>query len=140
VITLKFCALEFTPDGAVTRFPDGTEIGAHPHANAHYHVIAHRLGYGDDILRFCQEHEFAHSFVAERLLDRPSVVLSALAHGTQFSGRNAAFEELTAQAFQRWLRANERPIISGVKWDEMKADALELLGGGEHVGTSSRHR
>jgi hypothetical protein len=128
VISLKFCTLEFTDDGAVTRFPDGTEIVAHPHpGNHHYNVISHRLGYGDDILRFCQEHEFAHSFVAERLLDRPSVVLSALAHGTVLSGRNAAFEELTAQAFQRWLRANERPIISGVKWDEMKADALELL-------------
>jgi hypothetical protein len=85
------------------------------------------LGYGDDILRYCQEHEFAHSFVAERLLDRPSMVLSALARGAVVSGRVATFEELTAQAFQRWIKAHERPIISGVKWDALKTDALTLL-------------
>jgi hypothetical protein len=130
LIQLRYCTLEFTPDGAVTRFPDGTEIGAHPHpGNHHYHVISHRLGYGDDVLAYCREHELCHSLVEERLHDRPSRVLWALAHGSTLSGRDAAYEELTAQTLQRWLRANERPIISGVRWDEIKRDALEMLDG-----------
>lgn len=44
------------------------------------------------------------------------------------SGRESVEEEIAAQVLQRWLRANERPIVSGVDWDAMKRDALELLG------------
>jgi hypothetical protein len=43
------------------------------------------------------------------------------------SGYRSAYEEIAAQTFQRWLRANERPIVSGVDWDRLKAEALELL-------------
>jgi hypothetical protein len=128
VIRLKYATLTFTEWGCVTRFEDGTECPATPHPNMpHYHVVAHRLGYADDLLGYTREHEFAHSFLAERLHDAPSEVLWAVAHGKQLSGRAAAYEELASQAFQRWLRANERPLISGVKWDDLKRDALALL-------------
>jgi hypothetical protein len=36
---------------------------------------------------------------------------------------------VAAQTFQRWLRANERPICSGLDWDGLKRDALDLLNG-----------
>ena len=129
-ISLQFCDVFFTAWGAETIFPDGSRIGAYPHPEMpHYSVIAHRLGYQDDLLRYAQEHEFSHAYVEERLNQRPSQVLSALARGKPLAGPDAAYEEITAQVFQAFLRGNIRPIVSGVPWDRLKADALELLGG-----------
>lgn len=81
MITLRHCTIE-TVDGWLTtvRFPDGTSCEAAPHETPHYHVIAARCGYGDDIRAYSREHEFAHAFVEERLHGRPSGVLWALAH------------------------------------------------------------
>lgn len=129
-IRLRYCELRYEPNAWLcTVFPDGSEYGAHPHATPHYHVIAHRCGYGDDLWRYCLEHEFAHSFVCEWLRDRPSLVLSEMAAGRVPDPGQAVLEEMAAQQFQRWLRANERPIVSGVDWDGMKASALDLLDG-----------
>lgn len=127
MIQLRFCTLEFTDWGAQTTFDDTSSVDAVPHDTHHYAIISHRLGYGDDVLAYCQEHEFAHAFVAERLLDDRSIVLWGLAHGKPVPRGEGLFEEMAAQTFQRWLRANERPIISGADWDELKHDALELL-------------
>ena len=129
VIRLKYATLAYTPEGCTTTFQDGATADAAPHDLPHYHVVAHRLGYGDDLLAYCREHEFCHLFIEERLHDRPSLVLWSLAHGTTLSGSRAAYEEIAAQSFQRWLRANERPITSGVDWDGLKRDALRLLAG-----------
>jgi hypothetical protein len=127
VIQLAHCRIEMTPWGCVTRFPDGAEIGAYPHETCHYAVIAHRCGYGDDLLAYCQEHELAHALTQEFLHDRPSPILWALAHGKTPTGKEAAEEEMFAQAFQRWCRAQERPIIGGVPWDDWKARFLALV-------------
>jgi hypothetical protein len=127
IIPLQFCVVEWTQWGCVTRFADGAEAPSAPHDTPHYHVIAHRLGYGDETLAFCREHDFAHSFVEERLHGRASRVLVAAARGKPLTGPESAYEELAAQAMQAWLRANQRPIISGVNWDRLKAEALELL-------------
>jgi hypothetical protein len=130
VIQLRFCEIEFTDWGCETRFSDGGGIRAEPHPGLpHYHVISHRCGYGDDILRYCQEHEFCHAFVAEQLCGTVSHVLHTLAHGKKQNRGMVILEEMAAQQFQRWLRANERPIVSGANWDDLKRDALELLGG-----------
>lgn len=130
VIRLKHCCILPADWGCLTVFEDGTEVPSVPDwTGAHYAVISHRTGYGDDRLRYCIEHEVAHAFVAEKLYDEPSQVLWALAHGKPLSGKRAAYEEFMAQGFQRWLRANERPILGGVPWDDWKAEALELLGG-----------
>ena len=45
------------------------------------------------------------------------------------SGKEAAGEELMAQTLQRFLRAGERPIIGGVKWDDLRDRAARLLDG-----------
>jgi hypothetical protein len=136
LIRLKYSCIErIEPDlrfefgGVRVVFEDGAEVYGTPHTTPHYHVISHRLGYGDDLLSYCFEHEFAHLFVEERLFDRPSGVLYHLAHGKTLSGPESAYEECFAQAFQGWLRANQRPILSGVRWDELKDEALALLGG-----------
>jgi hypothetical protein len=109
-------------------FPDGAWVNAVPHDTHHYHVIAHRCGYEDDILAYCREHEFAHAFLEERLHDRPSQVLWRLAHHLPTDDRTHAYEEIATQAFQEWLRTARRPITSGVDWIRLKREALRLLG------------
>lgn len=110
-------------------FPDGRTLEAWPHPDQpHYHVIAHRLGYGDDLWAYALEHEFCHSFVCEEIGGRPSHVLRCLLNGTPADPLQAAQEEALTQAFQRWLRANERPILASVDWDGMKSRARSLLG------------
>lgn len=127
MIHLRYCTIE-TDDWLTTvRFDDGASCEAAPHETLHYRDITARCGYGDDIKAYAREHEFAHAFVEERLHDRPSRILYGLAHGAMMSGPDAAYEEIAAQAFQRWLRGNERPIIGGVNWDRLKAEAMELL-------------
>lgn len=128
IVSLAHCRIELTDWGCETRFHDGSSIGAHSHPDDHhYHVIAHRLGYDCDIERYCVEHEFCHSFVAEYLWDVASPVLWALAHDIEIGERDSIPEECLVQAFQRWLRANERPIIGGADWGLLKAMALEML-------------
>ena len=128
VIQLKHCAVELTDWGCTTRFKDGAEVSAYPHPELpHYSVISHRCGYGDDHLGYCQEHELMHSVCAEWFHDKPSEVLWAMAHGTMLNGKAAAYEEIVAQTMQRWVRANERPIISGINLDAFKKHVLTLL-------------
>jgi len=57
----------------------------------------------------------------------PSHVLWALAHGHEPHPGVAVLEEMGAHTVQRWLRANERPIVGSVDWDDLKACALALL-------------
>lgn len=125
---LKFCQVELVDQCVWTRFHDGTCYPATPHWTPHYLEITARLGYGDDVLAYCLFHEAAHSFVEEKLHNRPSSVLWALAHGTMLSGHDAAYEEAFAQMFQRWVHANELPIIGGIDWHSMKAEFLDLCG------------
>jgi hypothetical protein len=120
MIRLKYATVFFTDWGCQTSFDDGTSADAIPHDTHHYHVIANRLGYGDDVLAYCQEHELAHSFVEQHLYDRPSRVLWGVAHNRLLSGSAATYEELAAQHFQRFVRAHERPISSGVDWDGLR--------------------
>jgi hypothetical protein len=128
-ISLCFATVEYTAEGCVTRFDDGASFGALPHDTHHYAVIAHRTGYGDDLLAYCREHEVCHLIAEEALRGRPSAILWGLAHGQPVAPLEAVYEELAAQALQRWLRANERPIIGGVDWDEIKRYALAKLDG-----------
>lgn len=135
----------WTEQGALTVFPsaDGlyrlhgdaaysTEAYPHPDDH-HYHVIAHRCGYGDDLLAYCREHELAHALVAQCIgASRPSTVLW---HQARMLGPApvglSIFEEIAAQALQRWVRANERPILAGADWDAIK---LTFLGYAEALG------
>lgn len=128
-IQLRFASIERTESGCVTIFADGTRLNSIPHDTHHYHVIAHRCGYGDDVLAYCFEHDFCHSFVCEQLLYVRSDALYRSAIGKPVQDGVAAFEEMAVHTFQRWLRANERPIIGGVDWDALKRDALALLTG-----------
>jgi hypothetical protein len=128
LIRLRFCEVEWTEWGCQTRFTDGAFVNAVPHySDHHYYVIAHRLGYGDDVMRYCREHEFAHSFIAERLKGRTSHVLWTLSHKEVQDRGEVVYEEMAAQQLQRWIRAYERPIVSGANWDVLRSEAMALL-------------
>lgn len=126
MIRLRFCRLEFMPEGAVTTFGDGSSYGALPHDAPHYHAIAHRLGYEGDTLAYCQEHELAHHVIAEAFCSH-SPVIWALAHGEKPPAMIAAAEEALAMTLQRYVRTNEVPMIEGVDWHVLRARFLGLL-------------
>lgn len=127
MIYLRHASVEFTDWGCVSHFADGSSYPAQPHDSPHYHVVAHRLGYGDDLLHYTREHELAHHLWAEAMRDAPSRVLWALAHGEQPALPDAIEEEIGAQLLQRWVRANERPIVADVHWDALRARALSVM-------------
>ena len=114
--------------GCMSYFWDGTEYGAHAHDTHHYHVISHRSGYGDDIWKYAREHEVIHHLVGEYFFDAVSPIVWNLAHGLPISPEEAVKEEALVMLVQRWVRANERPIIGGFDWDALKERALGLLG------------
>lgn len=124
---LRGSTFEPTEFGCRTTFWDGKSAPSIPHDTHHYHVVSHRCGYGDDVMRYCREHDFVHSFLAERLLGKTSPVLWDVAHGIQPRDKWYVYEEATVQMFQRWLRANERPILADCDWDALKAEALAML-------------
>lgn len=134
-IGLRYVEIEWLPDGCTTRFLDGAHYEAQPHHTDDYSAIATRCGYrgvlAAERLRYAREHDFCHSFVAERIGGEDHSVcpiLWTLAHGKHLPPVNAARTEALVQMFQRWLRADERPIlIDGIDWWGMKRDALALL-------------
>lgn len=128
-IRTRFATVEPTPRGCITRFDDGSECASHDHPNdPHYRVISHRTGYGDDTARYALEHDVCHLLIEEALYGRPSRILHGLALGVPLHPKASVYEEMAAQSLQRWIRANERPIIGGVNWDALKDHAIRTLG------------
>ena len=127
MLQLKHASIKWTDYGCAVVI-DGKEVGAWPHPEmTDYHVIAARLGYQYDLLRYTREHELCHLIVEEWFYDRPSQILSAIANGKMLSGKTSAYEELMAQTLQRWVRTNERPLIGGVQWDDLKEWTLKAI-------------
>lgn len=102
-------------------------IEGHAHDTPHYYVIAHRCGYGDDLLRYAVEHDLFHAWLYEYMGIGESLVLNALVAGKDICPAFAAQEEALIQAVQTWVRANVRPIIGGIDWDKLKYDAFDML-------------
>jgi heat shock protein HspQ len=142
MLQLRYCSIEWTADGARVVFtgnrgpvPNGETVAC-PHAEQpHYHVIAHRCGYGDDVMAYCREHELAHAVISQELLEAPSLVLFGQAYELPVKPGHALLEEMAAQVLQRWVRANERPILAGHDWDAIKA---KFLGYVEHLNAELR--
>lgn len=127
-IILQHCTVVYTDAGCTVIFRDGASVDAVPHPQLpHYHVIAHRCGYGDDLMAYCREHEVCHALVAQWFYDGPSRVLQALARNGAHDHWQDIAEEIATQALQRFVRANERPIVGDVDWDGLKRRALEVL-------------
>lgn len=141
-IRINEATVTYTPDGAVTRYDDGSHYGAQPHDTPHYDEIARRCGYwtwsayrgqppadkrAAARLAYCREHEVCHHIVGGLFYGGHSPILWSLAHGSEVTAEAAALEEAMVMTVQRWIRANERPIIGGVDWDAVRRGALKAL-------------
>jgi hypothetical protein len=127
-IQFKYCWIDRTDYGCISTFNDGTFVKSCPHPELpHYAVVSHRMGSGDDLHEYAAIHDFCHHWTHEYLFSEPSPSLWGVAHRQPVPDRAAAYEEAVVMTFQRWLKTNERPIIAGVDWDDMKHKALKLL-------------
>lgn len=86
----------------VTRFPDGTEVHAHPQHGPEDEARARALGY-PDVGAMTFDHDQLHSLLAWALAHRCSPVLAALAEGSAATGEVAEAEEAMVLAVQRFL-------------------------------------
>lgn len=90
----------------VTRYPDGTEVHAHPQHGPGDVARAIALGY-PNVEYMTLDHDPLHTLLCQVLTGRPSPVLRAQAlRGPTPAGASA--EEELVLAAQRWL--NERRI------------------------------
>jgi hypothetical protein len=127
-IQFKYCWIDRTDFGCITRFFDGATVKSLPHPeDPHYTVIAHRTGCGDDLHRYAREHDAMHHLLAEWLFDAPSPGLWGVAHGKEVTPSEAAIEECGVHVLQAWVRCSQEPIISGVDWHSLKHKAVKLL-------------
>jgi hypothetical protein len=118
---LRFVCLAFTPQGAISYFPDGSKFGALPHSDEpHYQYLAYRYGHNGDTVAYCQVHEACHHLIAESF-NSHSPVIHALAHGEKPSAMIAAAEEALAMTLHRYITVGEPPMIEGVPWPDLKA-------------------
>lgn len=123
---LRFASLDFTDEGAVSHFPDGSSWGALPHDEPHYHYLALRYGHSGDLRAYCRAHELCHHLIAEAFGSH-SPVLWALAHGEQPPRMIAAAEEALAMTLHRFVMLAEPPLIEGLDWKALKTRFEELL-------------
>jgi hypothetical protein len=104
-IRLPHAVVDLHPHGAVTHFPvDGSYVEATPWWDDEgYHKQAVDLGYGNDLLAMCQDHELLHSAAAEMLYQKPSEALWRWAHGDRSKKGLGAEEDLVLR-LQRELK------------------------------------
>ena len=127
---LKHCQVVDYGSYVETHFKDPRAIvSAWAHDTPSYRKLATLLGYGDDIHRYCLEHEVAHSFTYEVLFDRVSPVLWCLAQ-KRAAPQTTAMEEAIAIAFQGFCRAGwdmwaRQP---GIDWPKERTRFITLMG------------
>jgi hypothetical protein len=129
IFPLRYCEVTFYDTFAWTQFSSGQGYGAVPSNDPCYRTLAARLGYGEDLTRYCLEHDFLHSFIEQEVFDRPSPILYALAHDLP-PPPTTAYEEALVQMFQGFLRSDWDMTATqpGLDWCAVRAKARILLG------------
>ena len=96
------------PQGAIVRLPGGETIRSRPQDTPEYRLTAHELGYGDDTLGMCRDHDATHAWLADAigLPDSPALRVSA---GLDRDGPLARADEAATLSLQRFCR------LAGVK-------------------------
>jgi hypothetical protein len=136
IIPLKFCTVSFYRHWVWTQFHDGEGYGGFPdyepdkpfwpNFTDDYRAAAKFAGYLDP-LAYCLDHDFCHSLVNERVLNEPSHILWALAHGEPVP-RLTVQEEAATILFQRFLNGGRIFATSpDVDWFKIRSDAKKLL-------------
>lgn len=96
--------VEVLATGSRIILPDGTIVFGEPHYSESYQETARRLGYGEDVLRLCQEHDPAHAWLADAIGLKESPALRAAIGGAVDPAIASADEEAT-MSLQRFCRA-----------------------------------
>lgn len=91
----------------VTRYPDGSEVHAHPQHGEEDEARARALGY-PDVGAMTFDHDRLHSLLAWALAHRASPVLRAAAAGRAVDPELAEAEEAMVLAVQRFVNLVSR--------------------------------
>lgn len=121
MIQLRHCKFELAVYGCITRFSDGSETGNWPWPDAAYLRLVQDCGHIDP-LEYCREHDLCHSFLAEKMFDRPSPILWASAHGKLVDGD---YEEKLVYYFQRFVHLLAHS--PDPEWGLWKTDFIALM-------------
>lgn len=108
-MTLGETCVDIYTDGVDTVFRDGTNVWATPQGEPSYAETAQRLGYGDDLLQMCQDHETLHTVLAV-LEGRPwSPTLWHLVHPPHW--QHWREEEAAVMTYQAYLRRTGTSVM-----------------------------
>lgn len=114
ILVLGGTVVEVWGDSLRTILPDGATVPAAPQDNDAYRATAARLGYGDDTLRMCLEHEAAHSAVCAWLGLTESPTLGRVARGQGSTAVTDAEEDMVL-AIQRFCRASGIDLLARLR-------------------------
>lgn len=103
--------IEIGTDLLFTVLPDGALVPAAPQDTTEYRMTAAGLGYEDDILRMCREHEVAHSLLCWLLGLPESPTMRGVAHGAAPTPQTN-LEEAAVLAFQAFARALDIDLLA----------------------------
>lgn len=129
IFRLEYSTVSFYQTWAWTQFTTGQGWGSVPHRTTAYRRLTARMGYRRNIIAYCLEHDFLHSYIEQELNDRPSPILYALAHGEP-APKTTAYEEALVQMFQMFLRsgADMTATQPGVDWWKIRENVRQILG------------
>lgn len=97
--------IEIKPNGSCVVLPCGLVVEGQPHDTESYCATARELGYGDDILAMCREHDPLHALLCAWLGLPSSYSLRYAAGDLDHADRHLAdVEEAAVMAVQRFMR------------------------------------
>lgn len=95
--------IEVLPTGSRVTLPNRTIIVGAPHDTDEYRKTAEHLGYGDDTLALCQEHDPLHAWLCD-VLGLPDSPALRVAAGIDAPNAMATSEERAVLSVQEFCR------------------------------------
>ncbi len=127
-IKIGDCTLVHHGNYCTNYYPDGTESSnwAHPD-DQFYKDIASHCGFSpDELMEYCFQHEFVHSFLPLKFFGRESYVVNMSAHQRKASISAAMMEERMVYYFQRFM--HDKTIVPmDNDWYAYREEALQIL-------------
>lgn len=95
--------ISILPNSAFIRLPSGKIVRCRPQNTGEYHTTAHQLGYGNDTLAMCRDHDPLHAVLCDWLGLGDSFALRCAA-GLDDESEISAAEEAAVIALQRFMK------------------------------------
>jgi hypothetical protein len=110
---MRFGAIDVAvlDDGTRITFEDGLVVEGAPEDTDAYRATAQRLGYGDDTLRMCKEHEATH-IALNHLLGLESPTMLAVRRGVDDLHDLNCLEEAAVLAIQQYAVASGIDLLT----------------------------